>query len=295
MPEMWPFVDLFIKPRSARDHPDFIRALTRMAATDPAFDFETDDCTGYTTLRGGDDRYLKAKVAVLLRACPSGAEISALRPAYRETLIGETEVRHTHKRLTGGTGQYADVTLAIKPIPYDQAFRFESTIAGGLPRGFIDAIASALDCQKATGCLAGFPVIGVKATLVAARYHDADSSALAFAHAAAAAFRELRTTGLARILEPVAKITVQAPSEYADQIEADLRKRDAHPIAKSATEAGCIISAFPRMTMIIGYAEALADLSHGRANYDLRPECYRITDHAGPPPGLFPSAIGMRA
>jgi elongation factor G len=291
---MWHLVECWIEPRSSRDGAELSRALARLAAEDRSFAFRTDAETRQTILHGLDERHLSSKIDFVARACPGGIEVGAFHVSYRETIVGRTEVRYTYKRQAGGAGEFADVTLMLEPIENEKGFLFENAIVGGVPRSFIEAVRVGLSNQKETGVLAAFPVIGVKATLIAARYHDADSTPVAFAIAAKAAFRELRATGLARILEPIVKITVITPTAYSSRVEADLRKRDAYPIRVSTTETAAVITAVAPMKMMLGYGKALHELADDRANYDLRFESYRIL-HLGPPTDLFPTAAGMRA
>ena len=270
--------------------------LAKMAAEDPSFAFNIDEETGQTILHGVSERHLEARINILQHTLGCPAKVGVIQVAYRETLIGKTESRYTYKRVRGGAGEFADVRIAFEPIDYASGFQFERSGATRfVPEDFVKAIGDGLCRAKETGVLAAFPVIGVKATLLDARYHDLDSSILTFDIAARAAFRELRTTGLARILEPICKLLVLTPTEYADSIEVDLGKRDAFPIERNTTQTGRNITAYPRMKMMLGYAEVLRHLTDGRATFELEFECYRVVQTAGSPTDLFPAAAAMRA
>ncbi len=289
---MWPLVECAVEPCVSRDWERLARLLAEMAAEDSLFAFHTDQETGQTLLQGADDRHLHAKLDLLLRRFGERVSIGSMQVAYRETIVGAAEVTYIHKRAYGRTGEYASVTIACEPIETLSSFRFENK-ASRLPAKFIEAVRDGLMKQKECGPLAGFPLIGVKAVLVDAKYHDADSTPLAFDIAGRTALRNIRKTGLARILEPVMTVEVTAPLEHAEAIRADFEAYGATSNERAAG-SGHVITASAPLKSLLGYEERLRRLSCNTATFKTAFERYDIC-HVGGPNDLFPTAVGMRA
>ena len=186
-------LEIAIEPKSKADQEKLGVALGKMVAEDPSFTVYTDPESGQTIMKGMGELHLDIKVDILRRTYKVDANIGAPQVAYRESLGRRTEIDYTHKKQTGGTGQFARVKLVFEPTEEGSGFVFESSIVGGaVPKEFIPGVEKGLESAKDNGLLAGFPVIDFKATLIDGAFHDVDSSVLAFEIASRAAFRELR-------------------------------------------------------------------------------------------------------
>src|SRR5271156_3627008 len=210
-----PVIEIAIEPKSKADQEKLGVALAKLAAEDPSFRVSTDQESGQTILKGMGELHLDIKVDILRRTYKVDANIGAPQVAYRETLGRKVDIDYTHKKQTGGSGQFARVKITFEPVEPGSGFVFESKIVGGnVPKEYIPGVEKGLVSAKENGLLAGFPVIDFKATLYDGGYHDVDSSVLAFEIAARAAFRELREKGAPKLLEPIMKVEVTTPDEY---------------------------------------------------------------------------------
>ena len=187
-----PVIEVAIEPKTKGDQEKMGMALVRLAQEDPSFRVSTDQESGQTILKGMGELHLEIKVDILRRTYKVDANVGAPQVAYRETLSKPVTVKYTHKKQTGGSGQFAEVTIEFEPLPPGSGFVFENEVVGGaIPKEFIPAVEKGLKAQKESGLMAGFPVIDFKATLTDGKYHEVDSNALTFDIAARAAFREL--------------------------------------------------------------------------------------------------------
>ena len=191
-----PVIEVAIEPKTKADQEKMGMALVRLAQEDPSFRVSTDQESGQTILKGMGELHLEIKVDILKRTYKVDANVGAPQVAYRETLSKPVSIKYTHKKQTGGSGQFAEVTIEFEPLEPGSGFVFENEVVGGaIPKEFIPAVEKGLKTQKESGLLAGFPVIDFKATLVDGKYHEVDSNALTFDIAARAAFRELASQG----------------------------------------------------------------------------------------------------
>ena len=207
-----PVIEIAIEPKSKADQEKLGVALSKLAAEDPSFRVSTDPESGQTILKGMGELHLDIKVDILKRTYKVDANIGAPQVAYRETLSKKTEINYTHKKQTGGSGQFARVVMTFEPAGPGAGSSFESKIVGGaVPKEYIPGVEKGVNSVLTSGVLAGFPVVDVKATLIDGAYHDVDSSALAFEIAARAAFREGLQKGGSVLLEPIMKVEVVTP------------------------------------------------------------------------------------
>ena len=215
--------------------------------------------------------------------------------AYRESLGKKTEIDYTHKKQTGGTGQFARVMITFEPGEQGSGFVFESKIVGGaIPKEFIPGVEKGLESIKENGLLAGFPLIDFKATLTDGKFHDVDSSVLAFEIAARAAFRELREKGAPKLLEPIMKVEVLSPDEYLREVIGDLNNRGKIQAAEQRGNAQ-LVTAFVPLANMFGYTPNLHGMSQGRAQFIMQYDHYAPVPGFDPDPDVFPPAVGMRA
>uniref|UniRef100_UPI0032B17371 elongation factor G n=1 Tax=uncultured Candidatus Puniceispirillum sp. TaxID=1985115 RepID=UPI0032B17371 len=220
-----PVIEIAVEPKSKNDQEKMSQGLARLAAEDPSFQVSSDNESGQTIMRGMGELHLDILVDRLKREFKVEANIGAPQVAYRETITREIEVDYTHKKQSGGSGQFARIKLRFAPLA-DGGFEFSNSVVGGsVPREFIPGVEKGLKQAKETGVIAGFPVIDFKVELVDGASHDVDSSVLAFEIAARAAFREAMDKAAPRLLEPVMKVEVLTPEDYVGDIIGDLNSR----------------------------------------------------------------------
>ena len=221
-----PVIEIAIELKSKADQEKLGVALQKLAAEDPTLRVSTDPESGQTRLKGMGELHLDIKVDILKRTYKVEANVGAPQVANRETVGRKTEIDYTHKKQTGGSGQFARVKLTFEPVEPGVGYSFESKVVGGnVPKEFVPGVEKGLESIKENGLLAGFPVIDFKATLTDGAYHDVDSSVLAFEIAARAAFRELRDKAAPKLLEPIMKVEVTTPEEWVGDVIGDLNSR----------------------------------------------------------------------
>jgi elongation factor G len=240
--------------------------------------------------------HLDIKVDILKRTYKVEANIGQPQVAYRETLGRAAEITYTHKKQTGGSGQFAEVKIMFEPAEPGAGYSFESKIVGGsVPREYIPGVEKGLLSAKDNGLLAGFPVIDFTATLLDGKYHDVDSSVLAFEIAGRAAFRELRSKGAPKLLEPVMKVEVTTPEDYVGDVIGDLNSRRGMIQGTDQRGNAQVIIAMVPLANMFGYVNTLRSMSQGRANFHMEYDHYEAVPlPRDPDPDLFPPAIGMR-
>ena len=210
-----PVIEIAIEPKSKEDREKLGVALSKLAAEDPSFRVSTDEESGQTILKGMGELHLDIKVDILRRTYKVDANIGAPQVAYREKLTRRVEIDYTHKKQTGGSGQFARVKIIFEPNEAGMGSSFENKVVGGtVPKEFIPGVEKGINSVMGSGILAGFPVVDVKSTLIDGAYHDVDSSVLAFEIAGRAAFREALQKGGAVLLEPIMKVEVTSPEDY---------------------------------------------------------------------------------
>jgi elongation factor G len=274
-----PVIEQAIEPKSKADQEKLGVALGKMVAEDPSFSVYTDQESGQTIMKGMGELHLDIKVDILRRTYKVDANIGAPQVAYRETLGKRAEIDYTHKKQTGGSGQFARVKLVFEPTEAGSGFQFESAIVGGaVPKEYIPGVQKGLESAKENGLLAGFPVIDFKASLVDGAYHDVDSSVLAFEIAARSAFRELRERASPKLLEPIMKVEVVTPDDYVGDVIGDLNSRRGHIQGSETRGNAQVITAMVPLANMFGYVSQLRSFSQGRAQFTM------MYDHYEPVP-----------
>jgi elongation factor G len=226
-------------------------------------------------MKGMGELHLDIKVDILRRTYKVDANIGAPQVAYRESLGKRADIDYTHKKQTGGTGQFARVMITFEPGEPGSGFVFESKIVGGsVPKEFIPGVEKGLESIKDSGLLAGFPLIDFKATLTDGKYHDVDSSVLAFEIAARAAFRELREKGAPKLLEPIMKVEVVSPDEYLGDVIGDLNSRRGQIQGTEQRGNAQVVTAMVPLANMFSYVSNLRGMSQGRAQFTMQYDHY---------------------
>jgi elongation factor G len=214
------------------------------------------------------------------------ANIGAPQVAYRETITRRTEKDYTHKKQTGGTGQFARVKIVFEPNPEGEDFVFESKIVGGaVPKEYIPGVQKGIESVMNSGPLAGFPMLGVKATLIDGAFHDVDSSVLAFEIASRAAFKEAAREAGAQLLEPIMKVEVVTPEDYVGDVIGDLNSRRGQIQGQEMRGIATVINAHVPLANMFKYVDTLRSMSQGRAQYTMQ------FDHYSPVPNAVAQEI----
>ncbi len=266
-----PVIEIAVEPKSKADQEKLGVALAKLASEDPSFTVSTDHESGQTILKGMGELHLDIKIDILKRTYKVEANIGAPQVAYRESISRRAEIDYTHKKQTGGTGQFARIKLVFEPGEPGSGFVFESSIVGGaVPKEYIPGVEKGLASAKENGLLAGFPLIDFKATLVDGAYHDVDSSVLAFEIAARAAFKELREKGGPKLLEPIMNVEVVTPEEYLGSVIGDLNSRRGQIQGQDMRGNATVVNAFVPLANMFGYVNQLRGMSQGRANFTMQ-------------------------
>ncbi|BEV10244.1 MULTISPECIES: elongation factor G [Asticcacaulis] len=274
-----PVIEIAVEPKSKADQEKLGVALSKLAAEDPSFTVSTDHESGQTILKGMGELHLDIKIDILKRTYKVEANIGAPQVAYRESITRKAEIDYTHKKQTGGTGQFARVKLVFEPGEPGTGFVFESAIVGGaVPKEYIPGVTKGLESAKENGLLAGFPLIDFKATLIDGAFHDVDSSVLAFEIASRAAFKELREKGGPKLLEPIMKVEVVTPEEYLGSVIGDLNGRRGMIQGQDMRGNAIVVDAFVPLANMFGYVNTLRGMSQGRAQFTM------VYDHYEPVP-----------
>ncbi len=270
-----PVIEIAVEPKSKADQEKLGVALAKLASEDPSFTVSTDHESGQTILKGMGELHLDIKIDILKRTYKVEANIGAPQVAYRESLGKRAEIDYTHKKQTGGTGQFARIKLVFEPGEPGSGFVFESSVVGGsVPKEYIPGVIKGLESAKENGLLAGFPVIDVKASLVDGAYHDVDSSVLAFEIAARAAFKELREKGAPKLLEPIMAVEVVTPEEYLGSVIGDLNGRRGMIQGQDMRGNATVVNAFVPLANMFGYVNTLRGMSQGRAAFTMQYDHY---------------------
>ena len=275
-----PVIEIAVEPKSKNDQEKMSLGLQRLAAEDPSFQVTTDLEAGQTIMRGMGELHLDILVDRLKRECKVEAAIGAPQVAYRETITKEVEIDYTHKKQSGGSGQFARVKIKFGPLA-EGGFQFSNTVVGGsVPKEYIPGVEKGIASAKDTGVIAGFPVIDFQAELVDGASHDVDSSVLAFEIAARAAFREAMDKAAARLLEPVMKVEVLTPEEYMGDIIGDLNSRRGNVGSMEPRGNAKAITAMVPLANMFGYINTLRSMSQGRAQYSMQFDHYQQVPQA---------------
>jgi elongation factor G len=276
-----PVIEIAIEPKSKADQEKLGVALQKLAAEDPTFRVTTDQESGQTRLWGMGELHLDIKVDILKRTYKVEANIGAPQVAYRETLGRRVEIDYTHKKQTGGSGQFARIKVVFEPGEPGSGYLFESKVVGGsVPKEFVPGVEKGLLSAKESGLLAGFPVIDFKATLVDGDFHDVDSSVLAFEIAARAAFRELREKAHPKLLEPIMKVEVTTPEDYVGDVIGDLNSRRGHMQGQDQRGNAAVVIAMVPLANMFGYVNTLRSMTQGRAAFHMEYDHYEAVPQA---------------
>ena len=270
-----PVIEIAVEPKTKADQEKMSQGLARLAAEDPSFRVETDLESGQTIMKGMGELHLDILVDRLKREFKVEANIGAPQVAYRETIGHEIEHTYTHKKQSGGSGQFAEVKMIISPTEPGEGYSFESRIVGGaVPKEYIPGVEKGINSVMDSGPLAGFPVIDFKVALIDGKFHDVDSSVLAFEIASRMAMREgLRKAG-AKLLEPIMKVEVVTPEEYTGNIIGDLTSRRGQVQGQDSRGNAVVIDAFVPLANMFGYINNLRSMSSGRANFTMQFDHY---------------------
>jgi elongation factor G len=270
-----PVIEIAIEPKSKADQEKLGVALAKLAAEDPSFRVSTDPESGQTILKGMGELHLDIKVDILKRTYKVEANIGAPQVAYREKVTKPVTVEYTHKKQTGGSGQFAQVKIVVEPLPPGGGFEFHNEIVGGaVPKEFIPGVEKGLESVLGAGVLAGFPVVDLKVSLVDGKYHDVDSSALAFEIAARAALREALQKGGSVLLEPIMKVEVVTPEDYTGSVIGDLNSRRGQIQGQDMRGNANVINAMVPLANMFGYVNHLRSMSQGRATFTMQFDHY---------------------
>ena len=266
-----PVIEIAVEPKTKADHDKMSQALQRLAAEDPSFRVSSDQESGQTVIKGMGELHLEIIVDRMKREFKVDANIGAPQVAYRETMAKPTRIDYTHKKQTGGSGQFARVIIEFEPLEAGGGFVFENKVVGGsVPREYVPGVEKGVKSAKDSGIIAGFPVIDFKATLVDGAYHDVDSSVLAFEIASRAAFREAMQKAAVRLLEPVMKVEVVTPDEYMGDIIGDLNSRRGQVSGMDQRGNARVIDAMVPLANMFGYINTLRSMSQGRAQFTMQ-------------------------
>ena len=270
-----PVIEIAVEPKTKADQEKMSAALQRLAAEDPSFRVETDLESGQTIMKGMGELHLDILVDRLKREFKVEANIGAPQVAYRETVSKQVEHTYTHKKQSGGSGQYAEVKLIITPTEPGEGYSFESRIVGGaVPKEYIPGVEKGIKSVMDSGPLAGFPVIDFKVQLLDGAYHDVDSSVLAFEIAARAAMRDGMKKAGAKLLEPIMKVEVVTPEEYTGGIIGDLTSRRGMVQGQDTRGNANVINCMVPLANMFGYINNLRSMSSGRAVFSMHFDHY---------------------
>ena len=274
-----PVIEIAVEPNSKNDQEKMSAGLARLAAEDPSFRVNTDQESGQTIMKGMGELHLDILIDRLKREFKVEANIGAPQVAYRETITKEVEVDYTHKKQSGGSGQFARVKLVFKPI--EEGYTFDNKVVGGsVPKEYVPGVEKGLMAAKDTGTIAGFPVIDFGVELIDGASHDVDSSVLAFEIAARAAFREAVEKAAPRLLEPVMKVEIITPEEYMGDIIGDLNSRRGNVGGMDQRANARVINAMVPLANMFGYVNTLRSMSQGRAQYTMQFDHYEQVPQA---------------
>ena len=270
-----PVIEVAVEPKSKGDQEKMGVALARLADEDPSFRVASDQESGQTVIKGMGELHLEIIVDRMRREFKVEANVGAPQVAYRETITKTVEHDYTHKKQTGGSGQYARVKIRFEPLPPGSGFQFENDVVGGsVPREYVPGVEKGLKAARELGVLAGFPMIDFMATLIDGAYHDVDSSALAFEIAARACYREGIERARPVLLEPIMRVEVVTPEDYMGDVIGDLNSRRGHIQGMDSRGNAHVINAMVPLANMFGYVNNLRSMSQGRATYTMHFDHY---------------------
>jgi elongation factor G len=270
-----PVIEVAVEPKTKADQEKMGVALHRLAQEDPSFRVSIDHESGQTIIKGMGELHLEILVDRMKREYKVEANVGAPQVAYRETITKTTETDYTHKKQSGGSGQFARVKIRWEPLAAGSGFVFENGIVGGaIPKEFIPGVQKGLNSAKDTGVIVGFPCIDFKAVLYDGNYHDVDSSALAFEIAARAAFREGIQKSGPVLLEPIMRVEVVTPEDYMGDVIGDLNSRRGQVNGMDQRGNARVVQATVPLANMFGYVNTLRSMSQGRAQFTMHFDHY---------------------
>jgi len=270
-----PVIEVAVEPKTKGDQEKLGVALHRLAQEDPSFRVSVDHESGQTIIKGMGELHLDIIVDRMRREFKVEANVGAPQVAYRETVSRKAEVDYTHKKQTGGSGQFARVKLVIEPNEAGKGFEFENKVVGGnVPKEYVPGVQKGVKSVVDSGVLAGFPILDVKVSLIDGAYHDVDSSVMAFEIAARAAFREGALKAGPKLLEPIMKVEAVTPEDYVGGIIGDLTSRRGQVRGQETRGNAAVISAMVPLANMFGYVNTLRSMSQGRAQFTMQFDHY---------------------
>jgi elongation factor G len=276
-----PVIEVAVEPKTKTDQEKMGVALNRLAQEDPSFRVSVDHESGQTIIKGMGELHLEIIVDRMKREFKVEANVGAPQVAYRETITKTVEQDYTHKKQTGGSGQFARVKIRFEPLPPGGGFEFENKVVGGaVPKEYVPGVEKGLKAAKDTGVIAGFPLIDFKASLIDGAYHDVDSNVLTFDIAARACFREGIAKAGPKLLEPVMKVEVVTPDDYMGDVIGDLNSRRGQVMGMDSRGNARVIEAMVPLANMFGYVNNLRSMSQGRAQYTMHFDHYEQVPQA---------------
>ena len=266
-----PVIEMAIEPKTKADQEKMALALIKLASEDPSFRVSTDAESGQTRIKGMGELHLDIKVDILRRTHKVDVTVGAPQVAFREKITKKGEIDYTHKKQTGGTGQFARVKFVVEPNEPGKGFEFESKIIGGaVPKEYLPGVEKGLASVMGAGIIAGFPVVDIKVALIDGAYHEVDSSALAFEIASRAAMREALQKCGSVLLEPIMNVEVVTPEEYTGSVIGDLNSRRGQIQGQDMRGNANVVHAMVPLMNMFGYVNQLRSFSQGRASYTMQ-------------------------
>ena len=270
-----PVIEQAVEPKTKGDQERMTTALIKLANEDPSFRVSTDQESGQTIIKGMGELHLEIKVDILKRTHKVEVNVGAPQVAYREKVTRRVEHDYTHKKLSGGTGQFARIKFVVEPNEVGKGFEFESKIVGGaVPKEYIPGVTKGLESVLGAGILAGFPIVDMKVSLIDGAYHEVDSSALAFEIAARQGLREALQKGGCVLLEPVMKVEVVTPEEHTGYVIGDLNSRRGQIQGQDMRGNAVVVNAMVPLANMFGYVSNLRSGTQGRASYTMQFDHY---------------------
>ncbi len=270
-----PVIEIAVEPKTKNDQEKMGEALNRLAKEDPSFRVSSDNESGQTIIKGMGELHLEIIVDRMKREFKVEANIGAPQVAYRETITSTSKLEYTHKKQSGGAGQFAKVKLAVEPLTQGEGRIVENLIKGGsIPREFIPGVEKGILSVADSGVLAGFPLLDYKVQILDGLHHEVDSSPLAFELAARYCFRELCLQANPKLLEPIMKVEVVTPEDYMGDVIGDLNSRRGQVGSTDKRGNAAVINAMVPLANMFGYVNTLRSMSQGRAQYTMQFDHY---------------------
>ena len=265
-----PVIEVAVEPKTKADYEKMGQALGRLAQEDPSFRVTSDEESGQTIIKGMGELHLEILVDRMKREFKVEADVGAPQVAYRETITKDVEVDYTHKKQSGGAGQFARVKMKFKPLERNSGIKFNNTVVGGnIPKEYIPGVEKGINSAAQNGVIAGYNVIDFEAEVYDGAYHDVDSSVLAFEIASRAAFRDAVAKAGPKLLEPMMKVEVVTPEDYMGDIIGDLNSRRGQIEKMEDRGNAKVVSSVVPLANMFGYVNNLRSMSQGRASYTM--------------------------